>query len=101
MIHVCFYRQTAGFDTGYAVETSSAATGGRALDLLFRVGSGAQADDRQFAVGFLLVLRETLCRAGDVAPRLLAGIAVQLLGVDRNGAAGDLDLHGVGWPARL
>src|SRR6202041_1626779 len=38
----------------------------------------------------------TVCRAGDVAPRLLAGVAVQLFGADRDGAPGDLDLHGVG-----
>jgi hypothetical protein len=47
-----------------------------ALDLLLWDGSSAQSDDRQFAVGFVLIFRETLCRAGDVAPRLLAGVAV-------------------------
>ena len=66
-----------------------------AKNLLLWHGSGAQADDRQFAVGFLLIFRVPLCRAGDLVPRLLAGVSVQLLGADRNCAAGDLDLRGV------
>jgi hypothetical protein len=60
-----------------------------------------QADDRQFGVDFLLVFRVPLRCAGDVAPRLLASVSVQLLGADRNGAAGDLDLYVSGWAARL
>ena len=41
--------------------------------LLHWGGSGAQPDDGEFAVGLLLVFRETVCRAGDVAPGVLAG----------------------------
>jgi hypothetical protein len=71
------------------------------LNLRLEVGSGSQADNRQFAVGFLLVVRETFCGAGDVAPRQLAGVAAQLLGADCDGLPGDLDLHIVGVRAQV
>src|ERR1700678_3350699 len=82
-----------------SVKIASRSTSGldaRAPDLLLWTRSGAQSDDRQFAIGFLLILRETVCRAGDVAPRLLAGVAMQLFGADRDGAPGGVNLHGLG-----
>jgi hypothetical protein len=63
-------------------------------------GSGDQADDRQFAVGLLLVLREAGYGGGDLLPRLVAFRSVELFGGDDYLAAGHLDLDLVG-AARL
>ena len=59
-------------------------------------GSGREADDRQFPVGLLLVLRETGRGGGDLLPCLVTLRPVQLFGHNGDLAAVQLDLDLVG-----
>jgi len=43
-------------------------------------GSWRQADDRQFSVGLLLILREAGCSGGDLPPCFFARWAMELFG---------------------